>query len=94
MGRGISSKPTRAYSRLEEHIYLAFLAPAACFWARFLSWHFIWDEWLYVRLAEHVLHEPLDPLPEGYRWVPPPPLLWYLLCLSLPLASLVMKGSE
>ena len=94
MGEGTSSKLTRAYSKLEEHICLAFLAPAACFWARFLSWHFIWDEWLYVRLAGHVLHDPLNPLPAGYYWVPHPPLLWYLLCLSLLLPRLAILATS
>ena len=39
----------------------------------------IWDEGVYVGLAEWVAENPFDPLPSGYRWVPHPPLFWYML---------------
>jgi len=48
-----------------------------------------WDEGIYLGLANNVLRNPLNPLQYSLsqlRWVPAPPLLWYLVALfySLP----------
>ena len=79
-----------AFERAEEYLFLSFLLPAVLFWAYFLNYHFIWDEWLYFELAEHVAQDPLDPLPEGYTWIPHPPLLWYLICPFRPVPRLAI----
>jgi len=87
---GGTSKLEKAYLKIEKYIHLLFLVPAACFWARFINHHLIWDEWLYVALADGVLKDPLTPLPSDYAWVPHPPLLWYLICLFRPMPRLAI----
>ena len=62
-----------------KYVFLAFLLPAVYLWASFITYHFIWDEWLYVPLADYVMKNPLDPLPSGYAWVPHSPMLWYMI---------------
>lgn len=39
----------------------------------------IWDEWVYLELADHALSSPFKPFDPMLGWVPHPPLLWYLL---------------
>ena len=67
------------YERVEGHVHLVFLLPAVCLWMALLFHPLIWDEGLYVELAGRVAENPFDPLPSGYRWVPHPPLFWYML---------------
>ncbi len=41
----------------------------------------IWDEWVYLELADHVLSSPFNPFDPMLGWIPHPPLLWYLLAV-------------
>ena len=75
----LGSRVLRFYERVERRVHLVFLLPAACLWTALLFHPLIWDEGVYVDLAERVAENPFDPLPSGYRWVPHPPLFWYML---------------
>jgi len=44
----------------------------------------IWDEDVYLRLADHTLSNPSDMFPPMLSWVPQPPLMWYLVAVFSP----------
>ena len=44
----------------------------------------IWDEPVYLKLANHALSNPFQPFHPMLGWVPHPPLLWYLMAVFHP----------
>lgn len=76
------------------YFHLLFVLPFLIVSLFLLQVPFIWDESLYVTIANSVLEEPLSvPYPFLY-WVPHPPLLWYLLAIFHPLPRLAVLLSS
>jgi len=64
---------------LFSHFHLIFVALFFALSSCLLFAPLIWDEWVYLQLAAHVVSGSFNPFPSMLSWVPHPPLLWYLL---------------
>ena len=70
---------------LNRHFHLIFVGMFFALSGCLLLSPPIWDEWVYLELADHALSSPLNPFHPMLGWVPHPPLLWYLMAAFHPM---------